>query len=45
MFDEYRGFLERWLPRGVARTAAYLTVAVGCTGGLPLSVYLVRRLA
>ena len=45
MFDEIRGFLERWLPRFEREDRSYLTVAVGCTGGLHRSVYLVRRLA
>lgn len=45
MFDEIRGFLERWLPRFEREDRTYLTVAVGCTGGLHRSVYLVSRLA
>jgi UPF0042 nucleotide-binding protein len=45
MFDEIHGFLERWLPRFEREDRSYLTVAVGCTGGLHRSVYLVRRLA
>ncbi len=45
MFDEIRGFLERWLPRFEREDRTYLTVALGCTGGLHRSVYLVSRLA
>lgn len=45
MFDEIRGFLERWLPRFEREDRTYLTVAIGCTGGLHRSVYLVSRLA
>lgn len=45
MFDEIRGLLERWLPRFEREDRTYLTVALGCTGGLHRSVYLVSRLA
>lgn len=45
MFDEIRGFLERWLPRFEREDRSYLTVALGCTGGMHRSVYLVQRLA
>ncbi len=38
-------FLERWLPHYRAEHRAYLTVAIGCTGGQHRSVYLVERLA
>jgi UPF0042 nucleotide-binding protein len=38
-------FLERWLPSLVKSYRSYLTVAVGCTGGLHRSVYLAERLA
>lgn len=45
MFEELRGFLERWLPRFEREDRTYLTVAIGCTGGLHRSVYMVKRLA
>lgn len=44
MFDDIRGFVERWLPSFVADNRSYLTVALGCTGGQHRSVYLVERL-
>ncbi|MDH3406766.1 MAG: RNase adapter RapZ [Gammaproteobacteria bacterium] len=45
MFNEIRGFLEKWLPRFEREDRTYLTIAIGCTGGQHRSVYLVRRLA
>lgn len=45
MFEDLKSFLERWLPSFGRADRNYLTVAVGCTGGLHRSVYLVNRLA
>lgn len=45
MFDDLRGFLERWLPRFENDQRTYLTVAIGCTGGQHRSVYMVEKLA
>ena len=36
--------LERWLPEYQKQDRAYLTVALGCTGGQHRSVYLVEKL-
>lgn len=45
MEDDLRGFLDRWLPRFQEQDRAYVTIAVGCTGGQHRSVYMVERLA
>lgn len=45
MFTDIRDFLGAWLPAFRAQDRAYVTVAVGCTGGQHRSVYLVERLA
>ncbi len=45
LFDDIRGFIERWLPSLVRSNRSYLTFAVGCTGGQHRSVYLAERLA
>jgi UPF0042 nucleotide-binding protein len=38
-------FLRHWLPRFRSQDRAYLTVAIGCTGGKHRSVYLVDQIA
>ena len=45
MTDSLRVFLNDWLPSFRAQDRAYVTVAVGCTGGRHRSVYIVERLA
>lgn len=44
MFDDIRGYLERWIPKFEADNRVYITVAIGCTGGRHRSVYLAERL-
>jgi len=43
--DQIGGFLAAWLPCFRDEGRAYLTVAIGCTGGQHRSVYLVEQLA
>jgi UPF0042 nucleotide-binding protein len=45
MLVSLKEFLERWIPTFEDDNRAYLTVAVGCTGGNHRSVYVVEHLA
>jgi len=45
MLDSLREFLDQWVPAFEDDNRAYLTVAVGCTGGNHRSVYVVEQLA
>jgi UPF0042 nucleotide-binding protein len=45
LFQDIRGFVEKWLPAFKNDNRSYLTVAIGCTGGQHRSVYMVEQLA
>lgn len=45
MYKDICTFLESWLPRFEANNRAYITVALGCTGGQHRSVYMAEKLA
>ncbi|MFP8967085.1 RNase adapter RapZ [Pokkaliibacter sp. CJK22405] len=45
MLDDLRHLLETWLPYYERNNRAYMTVAIGCTGGQHRSVYMVEQLA
>ncbi len=45
MLNDIEGFLSRWLPAFARENRAYITIAIGCTGGKHRSVYLVDQLA
>ncbi len=44
LLDDIIGFIERRIPLYLEHNRAYLSVAVGCTGGQHRSVYLVEKL-
>lgn len=45
MVGDVRSFLSRWIPQFETGTRSYMNIAVGCTGGLHRSVYVVETLA
>jgi len=45
MIGDIVSFLERWIPRYQDFQRSYLTVAIGCTGGLHRSVYVAEAVA
>jgi RNase adapter protein RapZ len=45
MLNDIEAYLAKWLPSFEHNNRSYLTVAVGCTGGMHRSVYLCERLA
>jgi len=45
MHADILAFLERWIPEYRASNRAFLTVAIGCTGGQHRSVYMTEKLA
>jgi len=44
MYQDTLAYLQKWLPRFAANNRAYVTIAIGCTGGHHRSVYLADRL-
>jgi UPF0042 nucleotide-binding protein len=44
MFLDIHAYLSKWLPRFASSNRAYVTIAIGCTGGHHRSVYLAERL-
>jgi UPF0042 nucleotide-binding protein len=44
MYEDILAFLMRWIPKYLSFDRAYLTVALGCTGGQHRSVYMVEKL-
>ena len=45
MLADIRYYVEKWLPCFIRDNRAYLTVAIGCTGGQHRSVYFTEQLA
>ncbi|MBC8006718.1 MAG: RNase adaptor protein RapZ, partial [Prolixibacteraceae bacterium] len=44
MLTDIRAYVEKWLPCFVGDNRAYLTIAIGCTGGRHRSVYFAEAL-
>ncbi len=44
MYLDIHAYLLKWLPRFAASNRAYVTIAIGCTGGHHRSVYIAERL-
>ncbi|WP_277960885.1 RNase adapter RapZ [Pseudomonas sp. RIT-To-2] len=44
MYQDIASYLQKWLPRFAASNRAYVTIAIGCTGGHHRSVYITERL-
>ncbi len=44
MYNDIHSYLAKWLPRFAASNRAYVTIAIGCTGGQHRSVYMAQRL-
>lgn len=44
MYNDISSYLLKWLPRFAASNRAYVTIAIGCTGGHHRSVYITERL-
>jgi len=45
MIDDIVAFLHKWIPRYQDSQRSYLTVAIGCTGGMHRSVYVAEAIA
>ncbi len=45
MLDDIGGFIGKWIPSFQNNNRSYLTIAIGCTGGMHRSVYVCERLA
>jgi UPF0042 nucleotide-binding protein len=45
MVEDITAFLEKWIPRYQDFQRSYLTIAIGCTGGMHRSVYVAEAVA
>lgn len=45
MLDDIIAFIQKWLPKFASGQRAYMTIAIGCTGGQHRSVFMAEQLA
>lgn len=45
MIEDITQFMDKWIPSFQENNRSYLTIAIGCTGGMHRSVYISERLA
>ena len=45
MHDDILAFMKKWIPMYLKANRAYLTIALGCTGGQHRSVYMTEKLS
>ncbi len=45
MIDDIAQFMTKWIPSFQGNNRSYLTIAIGCTGGMHRSVFISERLA
>lgn len=45
MLEDLKAFFQKWIPSFAQNNRSYLTIAIGCTGGMHRSVFITEQLA